>query len=137
MVDDDMKTWLFQLHNKLIGHQPLMKEVIYSCYFVNPFFRLHFSFSIGSLMNCFFSFRLLEYYLYSIRQHFLSKNYVRNVMCQILLLHLQMVMCIVMCVVWKQSSRRLVSYKLQLCQQLEIMFFLPLKENGWKLWWVC
>jgi hypothetical protein len=33
-----------------------MKEVIYSCYFLTPFFRLYISFTIGSLMNCSFFF---------------------------------------------------------------------------------
>jgi hypothetical protein len=79
VVDDDMKTQLFQLHTKLIGNQPLVRELIYSCYLFNLIFRLYISFTIGSLM-IFFSFGLLEYYLYSIWQPFLSGSYVSNVM---------------------------------------------------------
>jgi hypothetical protein len=33
MVDDNVTAQLVQLHIKLIGHQPLVKEVIYSCCF--------------------------------------------------------------------------------------------------------
>jgi len=33
MVDDSVKAQLLQLHIKLFGHQPLVKEVIYSCCF--------------------------------------------------------------------------------------------------------
>jgi len=80
VVDDDVKTQLFQLHTKLTSNQPPMKELIYSCYLFNLIFRLYISFTIGSFMIFVFG-GLLEYYLYSIWQPFLSKSYVSNVMC--------------------------------------------------------
>jgi hypothetical protein len=55
-VDDNVRTQLFQLHTKLTSHQPHVKEAIYSCYFLNPFWKLYVSFTIGSLMISFFFF---------------------------------------------------------------------------------
>jgi hypothetical protein len=43
-----------------------------------------------------YSFKLLEYYVYSIQLAF-YRNYVQDVMCWMLLLCLQMAMCIIMC----------------------------------------
>ncbi len=130
-----MWTWLLQLHTKLTNHQPLLREVIYPCYFLKSILK-NVSFFYHWFINDFF---LLLGCWNIIYIQFSTPSFakiVQNVMCQILLLQLRMAMCIVMCVVWKQPSRRLVSYEFQLCQQLEIMLFLPLRENGWKLW-VC